>query len=108
MVVVQMERQQRDLPLASEPFTVKQAATWAKVSTRTIWRWMKSGRLKYYQAGDRGSIRILPTDLQNVFEVKNAEATNHSHPALQQEEMDAIPTKNHPSPHTEGKPAREK
>ena len=58
----------RNLPDADgeEYVTVPQAARLLKVSTPTVWRWIKAGKLPALRVGER-SVRIKGSDLDRVI-----------------------------------------
>jgi excisionase family DNA binding protein len=55
------------MTITSEPeyCTVREAAEKLRISTPTVRRWIRSGRLKAYRIGDR-NIRVRLRDLQQV------------------------------------------
>ena len=46
--------------------TVKEAARQLKVCERTVWRWIKDGKLKSYRVGVR-AIRVREDDLKQFL-----------------------------------------
>ncbi|WP_447603818.1 helix-turn-helix domain-containing protein [Nitrospira sp. Nam80] len=46
--------------------SVKEAALWASVSTKTIQRWIERG-LPIYQAGPREKVLIKPSDIERYL-----------------------------------------
>ena len=55
------EAQRAEPPRSLRLLSIQEAADYAKVSTQTIRRWIKSGRLKFYRGGRQ--IRIDESDL---------------------------------------------
>ena len=52
--------------LKQDYYTVPEAAQMLSVSPSTVWRWIKSGRLRAYRVGER-TIRIKSVDLEAVI-----------------------------------------
>lgn len=44
-------------------YTVSEVAKMCKVNNQTVWRWIKSGKLKAYRLGGTGTYRIKEDDL---------------------------------------------
>ena len=51
-------------------YTVPEAARMLSVSSSTVWRWVKSGKLRAFRVGDR-SIRIKSVDLETIISPVN-------------------------------------
>ncbi len=62
-----MERTKDD-----ELLTLKEAAALLKISTMTLSRWLKQGRVRGYQVGPK-SIRIRRRDLEDLLAPRDAE-----------------------------------
>ena len=61
------EAQDAEPPRSLRLLSIQEAAGYAKVSTQTIRRWIKSGRLKIYRGGRQ--IRIDESDLVDFLSV---------------------------------------
>lgn len=59
-----------------EWFTVDEAASYLRVSKRTIYKWSSNGRLPVYLIGERRYRRFKKDDLDNV--PRRAEQKEHS------------------------------
>ena len=55
-------------------YTVREAADALRVSVPTVWRWLRSGRLKAYRVGSR-STRIERADLDKMIQPVDTRAT---------------------------------
>ena len=58
----------------SKWLTVKEAALYLKVSQMTLFRWMKSGKLKHYKMGN--AVRLLSEDLDAIAEPRGEKKTS--------------------------------
>src|SRR3990170_984096 len=61
-----------DQPRESEYYTVPEASSILNVSTSTVWRWIKTGRLTAYRVGPK-NIRIRKADLGAVVKPARTE-----------------------------------
>ena len=69
--------------LAGTALTVRQAAELLGVGERTVRDLIYSGKLKHHRIGrERGTIRILPCDLQEFLDDSRAVASEPTTPAL--------------------------
>ena len=59
--------------IARKPFNLKQASEYLGVSSVTLRRWVKSGRIRAYKIG-----RTYTLDVRDLKELKNAHATKES------------------------------
>ena len=67
-------QEDRNYNLPIEWFTVEDAATYLRVSKRTIYKWTKEGKLPAYIIGNHRHRRYKKTDLDNLprlFEIRN-------------------------------------
>jgi excisionase family DNA binding protein len=57
------------MPLAEATtfLTIPEAAKLARVSGRTLRRWLAAGRLQFHQASARSRVLIRPTDLERFL-----------------------------------------
>ena len=59
-------QEDRNYSLPIEWFTVEDAATYLRVSKRTIYKWTKEGKLPAYIIGNRRHRRFKKSDLDNL------------------------------------------
>ena len=61
-----MARKNVSIEVPQEWFTVEEAASYLRVSKRTIYKWSSNGRLPVYLIGDLRHRRYRKDDLDNV------------------------------------------